>query len=292
MPVIGKYEMRTQEAEHLVRELKITSLPIDPIEIAENEDIAVEPMPPDNQGVSGMLLKSGDQFGIAYATHIKNEGFQRFSIAHELGHYFIPGHPEQLIPLSSGQHFSRAGFTSKEDIEIEADHFAAGLLMPKFLFMKEVSKAGYGLDAVESLSEKCITSITATAIRYAQLSDIQTAIVISSNDSIDYAFMSDSLKEMKGIEWLKKGMRLPLGTVTASFNKDQNNITNCIKDSNEIYLQDWFGGKKNIIAVEEVVGLGDYGKTLTVITIEDGFDEEELLEEEEMEESWNPIFRK
>jgi hypothetical protein len=54
-------------------------------------------------GVSGMLLRNGDDFGILYATHIKSSGFQRFSISHELGHYFLPGHidavdrvPEQL----------------------------------------------------------------------------------------------------------------------------------------------------------------------------------------------------
>src|SRR5437773_2399383 len=33
----------------------------------------------DTPGVSGFFMRVGDQFGICYATHIKNEGFMRFT---------------------------------------------------------------------------------------------------------------------------------------------------------------------------------------------------------------------
>jgi len=33
--------------------------------------------------------KAGDEFGIMYATKIPSRGFQKFSIAHEIGHYCI-----------------------------------------------------------------------------------------------------------------------------------------------------------------------------------------------------------
>ncbi len=38
-----------------------------------------------------MLLREGNEFGIFYSTAISNKGFQRFSIAHELGHYSLEG---------------------------------------------------------------------------------------------------------------------------------------------------------------------------------------------------------
>jgi len=47
---------------------------------------------------------------------------QRFSIAHELGHYCLEGHPDAL--LSNGRHYSRAGFVSSDPFEQEADHFS------------------------------------------------------------------------------------------------------------------------------------------------------------------------
>ncbi|MGB8741579.1 MAG: hypothetical protein WCD52_15455, partial [Xanthobacteraceae bacterium] len=33
--------------------------------------------------------RHGNAFGILYATHVPSEGFQRFSVGHELGHYFL-----------------------------------------------------------------------------------------------------------------------------------------------------------------------------------------------------------
>ena len=57
-------------------------------------------------------------------------------------------------------------------------------------------------------------------------------------------------------------------------------------------MQDWFGGDRSLSVTEQVVGLGNYGKTLTVLT---GFDIEEQLEEieedEDLVESWQPKFR-
>ncbi len=290
MPVMKPFDIRTQQAEQYIRDNNITKLPIDPIAIAENEGIVVRAMPPENRGVSGMLLKNGNNFGIAYATHIDNQGFQNFSVGHELGHYLIPGHCDHLIPMGSGQHESRAGFTSKDKYEMEADYFAAGLLMPRPLFTREMSKVGYGLNAVDILSVLCVTSMTATAIRYAQLADIPTATVISTGKSINYAFMSESLKEIRGIEWLRKGTTLPRKCETGVFNCNVMNVANAKRASGEVLLQDWFEGPKDIVMLEEVVGLGKYGKTLTVLTIEDGYDEDEWREEEEMKDSWQPHF--
>ena len=84
------------------------------------------PKPARDAGVSGMLIRVGNEFAIGYATHIDNEPFQRFSVSHELGHYFLPGHVDAVIG-ESGIHESRAGFASNDRYEIEADRFAAGL---------------------------------------------------------------------------------------------------------------------------------------------------------------------
>jgi Zn-dependent peptidase ImmA (M78 family) len=53
----------------------------------------------------------------------------RFSIAHELGHFYLDEHRAFL--LRGGQsHSSSSEFAADDDIEREADAFAAGLLMP------------------------------------------------------------------------------------------------------------------------------------------------------------------
>jgi hypothetical protein len=101
--------MAKQKAEALLRDEGITNLPVDPFAIAASRAIEVKAKPDTAEGVSGMLLRHGDVFGILYATHIPSEGFQRFSIGHELGHYFLEGHIDHILP-EDGVHESHAGF--------------------------------------------------------------------------------------------------------------------------------------------------------------------------------------
>jgi hypothetical protein len=103
-----RLRMAKQKAEALLRDQGIETLPVDPFAIAASRDITVRPKPDTAEGVSGMLLRHGDAFGILYATHIQSEGFQRFSVSHELGHYFLDGHIDHLLP-KDGAHSSRAG---------------------------------------------------------------------------------------------------------------------------------------------------------------------------------------
>src|SRR5580704_10853060 len=126
-------------AARVLRDLKIEGLRVEPEAIAKHHDIVVQAKPETAEGVSGMLVKAGDQFGIMYATHIPSVGFQRFSIAHELGHYFTEGDAEKL--LATGVHHSRAGFVSADPFEQEADYFAAAVLMPEWPFRKADRKS-------------------------------------------------------------------------------------------------------------------------------------------------------
>ena len=238
-----------------------------------------------------MLLRSGDSFGIGYATHIKSVGFRNFSIAHELGHYFLPGHIDAVL-AGDRLHESRAGFASGDPYEMEADHFAAMLLMPESLFTNAMRAAGDGLAAIERLAEKCRTSLTATAIRYAKCSRDHVAIVLSTGSRINYCFMSNALKEVKDLEWIRKGDRLARNTATFAFNRNPERVLRADRLEETGDLQDWFGGDRSLSVTEQVVGLGNYGKTLTVLT---GLDIEEQLEgieeDEDLTESWQPKFR-
>ena len=155
------------EAERLLQEMDIDALPIDPFEIARRLDIELRPLPSNAGGASGMLLHVGGQFGICYPTHVDSDGFKNFSVGHEIGHYRLPGHLDAVFD-AGGRHISHAGFRSTDSYELEADHFAAALLMPTKLFAAAARRAGEGLKAVENLADQCNTSLESTAIRFAQ----------------------------------------------------------------------------------------------------------------------------
>ena len=174
---------------------------------------------------------------------------------------------------------------------------AAALLMPERPFRKMIEDHAPGLAAIEALRKACETSLTSTAIRYALLTPDGVAVILSTGDAIDWCFMSNGLKQAKGLSWLRKGTPVPGGTVTAAFNAKPENVRTGETDSGEGRLNDWLDGERVYKVTEEVAGLGQYGRTLTVLTSkvlsmrvelagEDDEDEQDLID------SWSPRFRR
>ncbi len=292
-----RLKLAKRKGEATAKDHGFTSLPVDPFMIAAAREIEVLAKPETAEGVSGMLLRHGDNFGIAYATHIPSEGFQRFSVAHELGHYFLDGHIDHILP-GDGVHASHAGFVSKDPYEQEADNFAAGLLMPERLFQRAIGKFDPGLNAVEGLHSLCKTSLTATAIRYAELSEEAVAVVLSSGSEVMYCCLSELMKSLDDISWLRNGDPLPRNSVTFNFNNKLERVASAERDQGHIDIIDWLGGSQSLRATEQVVGLGSYGKTLTVLTCPSIVDRTYLDQDDEEEEDadlidrWTPKFHK
>lgn len=294
MSLAFRLKMAKQKAEAFLREEDITALPVDPFAIAASRDIEVQAKPDTRGGVSGMLLRHGDNFGILYATHIKSEGFQRFSISHELGHYFLEGHIDHVLP-DDGVHTSHAGFVSSDPYELEADHFAAGLLMPAGHFGRALSRLDPCLGTVEMMAQLCQTSLTATAIRCAELSKDALAAIISTGSTIDYCFLSDGMKTLPDLIWLRKGSPVPSGTATAEINARPEAVLNGQRAVREVDALEWLGGTRSVMLTEEAVGLGSYGKTLTVLssnTIGNIDYDDDTEDDDDLVESWTPRFRR
>ena len=271
------YKSGESHAGRVLKENGLTSLPVCPFELAKKHDIAVETKQTSEPGVTGFLMRVGNSFGIYHASHIQNEGFVRFTVAHELGHYFIPGHPEAIFPNGDGTHASRAGTPGDDRYEQEADGFASGLLMPRTLFASEMRELDPGFEAIDALAKRCRTSILSTAIRYAKFADDPVAVIVSTGTTIDYCFMSDAIRNLEGITWIKKGTPLPPRCLTRTFNEKLVNINSGAKSGAYASLDDWFDGARQVEMKEDVVGLGGYGKTLTVLFTDDiVHDEDEM----------------
>ena len=267
------------------------AFPIDPFAIAAHHEIEVVPKPSDAEGVSGAIIFSDEYVTIIYATNIRSEGFRRFTVAHELGHYLLDGHAEEIC-TAGGHHFSRAGFTQCDRrIEIEADHFASGLLMPTRLVKQVLNRSAVGLEGVLELADQAECSATASAIRAAECAEHPLCVVVSEGDVVCYSFMSETFKALKPGGFLRKGASLPYG-LTRRFNEDPGRIEVGEQDCSQTDMADWFGGR-SLPLDEEVIGLGGYGRTLTVLSSEEltSIDDEDPNDEDEsLERSWEPRF--
>lgn len=165
----------------------------------------------------------------------------RFSIAHELGHFYLDHHRAYL--MSGGKsHQSKSEFASSEDdiIEREADAFAAGLLMPTPLFRPCVNQTEPSLDAIKNAADKFCTSLLSTAIRYVQHSDYPCEIVGIREGQIAWRFRPN-----KDPDPLTEGKcyRAPNGPLRSKKAKDLWTAFergNAIEEEHGGSPQDWF----------------------------------------------------
>jgi hypothetical protein len=257
------------------------SLPVDPKKIAAASSIALMDFKPERLGISGFLMRSGEDFGIGYSTAIQNEGFMNFTIAHELGHYFLGGHVQAVIGYGdTGIHYSESGFVSNDEYEREADSFAAELLMPEALFKITLQQVGSGFPAIEALATAGRTSLVATAIRFAKLADDPVAVVLTAGSQIEWCFVSPELRKCRGVFPLGKRSILPTKSTTAAFNGNPTLVQSGERAEGCCSLNLWFENAPDVEVKEDVVGLGHYDKTLTVL-----FTDELVTEEEEEEDT-------
>ena len=95
-------------------------IPVDPVALAEKYRLEVWPWPAVKTDFVGALVRSSNLAVIFYAERL-SAGRRRFTIAHEIGHYLLPGHDEEACYCAE----------SGGRCEVEANRFAAALLMPK-----------------------------------------------------------------------------------------------------------------------------------------------------------------
>jgi len=101
-------------------------------------------------------------------------------------------------------------------------------------------------------------------------------------------------KALPKLDFLRKGTRLPTGTATARPASDSARVRSGDRIADEKDIRDWLGGFTKVAASEESVGLGGYGKVLTILVSSSvGQDDEpnEDDDEDELIESWTPRFR-
>ena len=88
------------------------------------------------------------------------------------------------------------------------------------------------------------------------------------------------------------GPNMPPRMDPDDFNADPDRVAHADRTSGVSELQDWLGGSYSVEFTEDVVGLGGYGRTLTILAARSAVDVDELQENEELVESWRPRFRR
>lgn len=149
----GTKRVRYARIEHIVeRLLRSASHPSPPVSVeAMVRDHGIMLRKGDLGEVSGLLARTGAQTTIGVNSK-QSRVRQRFTIAHEFGHFMLHegilehvDHGYRIVPSNESVDMPRVNFRSQissqaTDIEeIEANFFAASLLMPRHLLDKNLA---------------------------------------------------------------------------------------------------------------------------------------------------------
>lgn len=157
------------KADEVLKRYSIDVPPVDVFDIASNEGIEIRYFEPtgklaDYKNVSGLLDSNDGQYKVFINTEESAER-QAFTLAHELGHYFLKHKPSEFGVYLRNSLYAE----TKPPAEQEADLFAAELLMPGELLLKFMKENGLTKDNVTQLATAFGVSTKAMQFRLKNL---------------------------------------------------------------------------------------------------------------------------
>lgn len=158
-----------QKAHHMLELAGIVAPPVNVEKVAGLLGFKVVPYDFDDPTISGMLVIEDEVRAIA-VNRAQHRHRQRFSIAHEIGH-FLAGHEDYDATdfLDQKRFYVDESFATHDPKEQEANEFAAELLMPAHMLGRDLAA---GMKDARQLAERYQVSEQAFWI---QMSDLDLA---------------------------------------------------------------------------------------------------------------------
>jgi Zn-dependent peptidase ImmA (M78 family) len=166
-------------------------------EIAEEFGIDVLYRPAESYDGALLRIRDAQRGCIVINSRIREESRKRFTLAHEIGHFVLPGQQEVSAPCKQQRIENWDADLYRP--ELEANRFAAEILMPRGL-MAEFVQSEPSLESIRSIAQLCGTSLTASAVRLITLTPHRAAVVWSQNQKILWSKLSAGF-----VRWIRKG---------------------------------------------------------------------------------------
>jgi Zn-dependent peptidase ImmA (M78 family) len=135
-----------QEAQKLIENCSIINLPVNLEVIADSLNIKVvhDKLEDDISG----FIKIVKNTAVCVINSSQHKHRQRFTLGHEIGHFVLHRYDKSPMFVDKGYHYRNAD-SSRGEIrkEIEANQFAAELLMPRKLIKMEFDRIGENFDS-------------------------------------------------------------------------------------------------------------------------------------------------
>ena len=256
-----KQTLAEAKAREIIQKLGISSPDeIDVIKIAALRKIRVRERP--LNGCDGMMVRKGNRAIISVRESISDIKKKRFVIAHELGHVLL----HQGIKQSDS--FDLSAFDQMQyrasHPEMEANYFAAELLMPSQLFVAALDQVDPSFSEISRLANMFNTTLSATAIQFVKYSKEPCAFIISKDLEQPWIFTAEGLGEF----WVERRNRIHAYSVTAATVKHGKTSGRADDVSAGVWLQNYSDTGKDYIT-EEALVFSDSGIAYTLLWVHD-----------------------
>lgn len=151
-------------AEKVLREAGVKGLPVPVEEIATKHQILIRKAP--HADFSGMLIRKDGRALIGVSSS-EPPVRQRFTVAHELGHFFLHEDKDAFVDYRD----NKEG-VMRTPREKQANMFAAALLMPRNMLLKDfkaIAKDGFSDEELTQLAQRYDVSEDAMRFRLINL---------------------------------------------------------------------------------------------------------------------------
>jgi Zn-dependent peptidase ImmA (M78 family) len=209
-------------------------------------------------GAEARLVRKGGRGIIRVSEDLREMGRKRFSIAHELGHWEL--HKDIFSDVYSEVAMKGYGVNK---IEIEANIFAAELLMPSKLFRPRCEDVQPNLQSIKRLADEFNTSFTSAIVRFVDETDHSCAVVFSAEGRVTWWRPSRKCEEI----WFESKQEIRKGSLAWECLNGNSVPSRWQRVPAEIWLHD--PGKYEINKVfEQSILLGGYGVVLSLLWID------------------------
>lgn len=158
--------------------------PVEPVQIAQEytkqrfKDEAItriEICP--QELVEGMLVRRSPQkhWTVLYAGYPALPGRERFTVAHELGHYLLHRGQAESFRCATDDVVDRV----LKQREWEANEFASYLLMPIDDFRTQVEGKAFSLDLLGHCADRYGTTFLASAVKWIEFTSVLATLVVA-----------------------------------------------------------------------------------------------------------------
>jgi hypothetical protein len=216
----------------------------------------------ESEGFEGALVRIPNRPGgiLAIKSDVREPGRKKFTIAHELGHYILPGHGELECVCKSRdiESWSR-GVPSQE---VDANRFASELLIPLAQAVPLIREGSATVAVAKKISGRFETSLTAAVVKCVDVTEEQCALVVSDDAIIQWWRLGSQFRH-----YIKaRGTEVSIESLASDlFHRTQER-----EKEGAVSADAWLAGHASGRVWEDSILLPYYNRVLTIVTVRPG----------------------